>query len=44
MVVTADHGEMLSDRHRYAPMKDYGHCVGVFDDPTTKVPMPAHGS
>ena len=43
-VVTADHGEMLSDRHRYAPVKGYGHHVGIFNDPTTKVPMHVHES
>ena len=43
-MVTADHGEMLSDRHRYAPVKGYGHHVGIFNDPTTKVPMHVHES
>ena len=43
-MVTADHGEMLGDRHRYVPVKDYGHHVGIFNDPTTKVPMHVHES
>jgi hypothetical protein len=37
-VVTADHGEMLGDRHRYVPMRDYGHHPGIYNDPTVKVP------
>lgn len=37
-VVTADHGEMLSDRHDYWPSKDYGHHPGIFNDATVKVP------
>jgi hypothetical protein len=37
-VVTADHGEMLGDRHRYLPMRDYGHHPGIFNDATVKIP------
>jgi hypothetical protein len=37
-VVTADHGEMLGDRHDYWPSKDYGHHPGIFNDATVKVP------
>ncbi len=37
-VITADHGEMLGDRHRYLPMRDYGHHPGIFNDATVKVP------
>jgi len=43
-IVTADHGEMLGDRHKYVPVKDYGHHVGIFNEPTTKVPMHVHES
>lgn len=38
-IVTADHGEMLGDRHDYVPVKDYGHHPGIFNDPTVKVPL-----
>jgi hypothetical protein len=37
-VVTADHGEMLGDRHRYLPMRDFGHHPGIFNDATVKIP------
>ena len=37
-VVTADHGEMIGDRHDYLPTKDYGHHRGIYNDPTIKVP------
>jgi hypothetical protein len=37
-IVTADHGEMLGDRHDFFPIKDYGHHPGIHNDATTKVP------
>lgn len=37
-IVTADHGEMLGDRHDYVPVRDYGHHHGIFNDPTVAVP------
>jgi len=37
-VVTADHGEMLGERHRFVPIRDYGHHEHIFNDATTKVP------
>lgn len=41
-VVTADHGEMLGDRHDYVPVRDYGHHEGVYNDALTKVPWHVH--
>jgi len=37
-VITADHGEMLGDRHDFFPMRDYGHHPGIYNDATVKVP------
>lgn len=37
-VVTSDHGEMLGERHRFVPMRDYGHHKYIFNDETTKIP------
>jgi hypothetical protein len=37
-VVTADHGEMLGDRHDYVPIRDFGHQQGLYNEPLTKVP------
>lgn len=37
-IVTADHGEMLGDRHDYVPVRDYGHHKGIFNDATVEVP------
>lgn len=37
-VITADHGEMLGDRHDFIPMRDYGHHEGIYNTPTVKVP------
>lgn len=37
-IVTADHGEMLGDRHDYLPVRDYGHHRGIYNDPTVKIP------
>ncbi|WP_436903771.1 hypothetical protein [Halovenus halobia] len=37
-VITADHGEMLGDRHDYLPVKDYGHYGGVYNRVLTEVP------
>ena len=37
-VVSADHGEMLGDRHAYLPFRDFGHHRGVYNDVLTKVP------
>lgn len=41
-VVTADHGEMLGDRHDYVPVRDYGHHEGIYNDALTKVPWHVH--
>ena len=43
-VVTADHGEMLGDRHDYIPMRDYVHHSGIFNAATTRVPWHVHES
>jgi hypothetical protein len=37
-VITADHGEMLGDRHTFVPVRDYGHHRGIYNKPTVKVP------
>lgn len=37
-VVTADHGEMLNDRHEYIPVRDFGHHMGIYNEVLTKVP------
>lgn len=37
-VVTADHGEMLGDRHEVVPTQDYGHPKGIYNDTLVKVP------
>jgi hypothetical protein len=37
-VVTADHGEMLGDRHKFVPVRDYGHHEYIFNEVTVKVP------
>jgi len=37
-VVSADHGEMLGDRHYPIPVRDYMHPHGIDNDVLTKVP------
>jgi hypothetical protein len=37
-VVSADHGEMLGDRHRFVPVRDWGHHGGVYNTHLTSVP------
>ena len=37
-VVTSDHGEMLGERHRFVPMRDYGHHKYIFNEETIMVP------
>jgi len=37
-VVTADHGEMLGERHEYIPIREYGHPAGIWSDLLTTVP------
>lgn len=37
-VVTADHGEMLGERHTYVPTRDYGHHPGIYNEYTVEVP------
>lgn len=37
-VVTADHGEMLGDRHEVVPTRDYGHPKAIYNDILVKVP------
>lgn len=37
-VVTADHGQLIGDRLRPIPIRDYGHPSGIYCDPLVKVP------
>jgi hypothetical protein len=37
-VVTADHGELISDRERPIPVRRYGHPEGVYVESLVKVP------
>jgi len=37
-VVTADHGQLLGERIRPLPLRDYGHPSGVYVDELIKVP------
>ncbi|WP_199174850.1 alkaline phosphatase family protein [Halegenticoccus soli] len=37
-VVTADHGELLGDRLRPVPVRDYGHPDGIYMDELVTVP------
>lgn len=37
IIVTADHGEMLGDRHDYIPVRDYGHYAGIFNSETVNI-------
>jgi len=37
-VVSADHGEMLGDRYRPFPFRDYGHNPGIYTPQLVKVP------
>lgn len=37
-VISADHGEMLGDRHFPFPFRDYGHPGGIYCDALVKVP------
>jgi hypothetical protein len=37
-VITADHGEMIGDRHSFIPIRDYGHPEGIYNEVTVKVP------
>jgi membrane-anchored protein YejM (alkaline phosphatase superfamily) len=37
-VLTADHGEMLGDRYKTLPLKDYGHYAGIYNEALTRVP------
>jgi len=37
-VITADHGEMLGERHEYIPIREYGHPPGIWSDVLTTVP------
>jgi hypothetical protein len=37
-VVSADHGEMLGERHEFIPMRDYGHHESIYTDVLVKVP------
>lgn len=41
-VVTADHGEMLGERHEYIPIREYGHPAGIWSDILTTVPWQVH--
>jgi len=38
IVVTADHGEMLGERHDYLPFKDYEHGYGCYNRYLIEVP------
>lgn len=37
-VITADHGEMLGDRHDIVPIRDFGHPAGIYNRTLTRVP------
>ena len=37
-IISSDHGEMLGERYRYIPMKDYGHWDGIYDKRLVEVP------
>jgi len=37
-VVTADHGNMIGERSRPIPIREWGHPVGVYTDQLVKVP------
>lgn len=37
-VVSADHGEMLGERHDFLPVRDFGHHQGIYNDVLTTVP------
>jgi len=37
-VVSADHGEMLGERHDFLPMRDIGHHEGIYNEALTRVP------
>jgi hypothetical protein len=41
-VITADHGEMLGERHEYIPIREYGHPPGIWSDILTIVPWHIH--
>lgn len=41
-VITADHGEMLGERHEYIPIREYGHPPGIWSDILTTVPWYVH--
>jgi hypothetical protein len=41
-VVTADHGQMIGDRSRPVPMKDYGHPSGLYTPELVEVPWLVH--
>lgn len=41
-VVTADHGELLGDRCRPIPVKEYGHHHGLYVDELVSVPWHVH--
>ncbi|WP_216824871.1 LTA synthase family protein [Salinigranum rubrum] len=42
--VTADHGEMLGERHEYIPIREYGHPAGIWSEILTNVPWHIHTS
>lgn len=37
-VISADHGEMLGERHDFVPIRDYGHHPKMYNEVLTKVP------
>ncbi|ELY79681.1 hypothetical protein C487_06013 [Natrinema pallidum DSM 3751] len=37
-VITADHGEMIGERHMILPLRDYGHPSGIYYPSLVKVP------
>lgn len=37
-VITSDHGEMLGERHKFFPVRDYGHPPGIYNKILSKVP------
>lgn len=43
-IVTSDHGQLLGDRIRPIPIRDYGHPNGIYHEKLVKVPWLIHDS
>ena len=37
-VISADHGEMVGERHDFVPVRDYGHHPGIYNNSLTRIP------